>query len=122
MVEEPRYSKFREDFDAPFIESIVAPAVAPSTGTEDAKSSPQTEASQNLLAFSTILKASRSWSSGSRMSATSATLKRWNRGPLKKLKDSAGKLWRSEKTYYAGFDDSGWPRDRVVSPTDARPS
>lgn len=115
VVDEPRCSKFCEDFDAPFIESIVAPTTTPSTETEDAKSDPSSQAgtSQNRHSHFTILGPSRisSWTSGSRVSAASAALKRWKSCPLKKLKNSANKLWRSEKSYYAGFDDSGWPRN-----------
>lgn len=110
MAKEPRCSKFREDFGAPFVASIVEPNVTPSTETGNIKSDlpAQTETFQDGRPLSRILRSSRfSWSSGSQMSAASAAFKRW-KGPLKKLKDGAGKLWRSEKIYYAGSDDADW--------------
>lgn len=99
---EPRRSKFRENFDAPLIESITDPTAMPTAeaGAPESVSTP-VETSKTPSSITMILRSSRfswpSWSSGSSKSSASAALKKGRRSPIKRLQEGAGKLLRSAK-------------------------
>lgn len=91
-----RRSRFREEFDMPYLTSDAVVAVSPTAEPQNPVSnlSEPTDDSETMdfIPMLSRKSARSSWSSGSWKSSTSDAVKKWARYPLKKMRDGAAKL------------------------------
>ncbi|SPN96989.1 uncharacterized protein DNG_00509 [Cephalotrichum gorgonifer] len=87
-------SRFHEDFDAPFFEHIINPAVTPTTEPNNSTPYFYQPTGSSESAPLLLMSPRSTWSSSSWKSTTSDVIKGWARYPIKKIREGTTKLSR----------------------------